>query len=227
MSGVFRADIIKHVACDIYAISESHLVGDATITVDGYQWFGHNRSNLNPNAIRGSGGVGFLVSNTALGTYTVHILDQSREDVLWVKLQSKSDDEFAVILCVCYLPPEGSSRGDNAQEFYDSLLTQVYMYHDGNPMVISGDLNGRLGSKADYDGALDGVTIPPRIVIDTTCNKYGDYLVDFLVDSRYCVVNGRGDKSCDNYTSVSKKGKSAWITLSVPKCNCSIYPISP
>ena len=32
-------------------------------------------------------------------------------------------------------------------------------------------------------------------ILDVKSNRYGDYLVDFLVDSKCCVTNGRGDRA--------------------------------
>ena len=61
------------------------------------------------------------------------MLDKSYEGILWIHLHSKGDCDYAMVICACYLPPEGSSRGDNAQEFYDTLLTQKYMYYGGDP----------------------------------------------------------------------------------------------
>ena len=44
------------------------------------------------------------------------------------------------ILCVCYLPPERSSRVVNVQDFYDELLQQLYVYQDSSPLIICGHL---------------------------------------------------------------------------------------
>lgn len=42
---------------------ETWLRGEAGIEFEGYSWFGNNRKCLNSKAVRGSGGVGFLVRN--------------------------------------------------------------------------------------------------------------------------------------------------------------------
>ena len=183
------------------------MAGNKVISVPGYTWYGHNRLDINPNAIRGSGGVGFLIANTLLQEYTVQLLDKSFHGIFWIRLNNKTDDKNGVLLCACYLPPEGSSRGNTAQEFYDTLLTQTYMYYDGIPMFYLGDFNGRMGNKDDFNPTIDNVM--ERHVIDSTANKYGDFLIDFLCDIRCCTLNGRGDINCDNFTSVTpQRGRS-------------------
>ena len=204
---MFRSDVVLNAGFDIYAICESHLKDNNELNVNGYKWFGNNRVNLDPNAIRGSGGVGFLVSDDTLSKFEANTIDDRYEGILWIRLDSKCDDTLSVVLCVCYLPPEGSSRGNSAQEFYDNLLGQVYMYYDGSPLYLLGDYNGRIGNKKDFNTAIE--SLPTRSVIDNNTNKYGEYLIDFLIDAKCCVVNGRGDTQCDNFTSIlSSKGRS-------------------
>ena len=71
---------------------------------------------------------------------------------------------------------------------------------------------------SDFNSTLDDITLPERNVLDVKSNRYGDYLVDFLVDSKCCVTNGKGDRALDNYTSVSKKGKAVVDYVIVPEC---------
>ena len=82
------------------------------------------------------------------------------------------------------------------------------MYYDGDQVAICGDLNARLGNKRDLNSTLDDIILSERNELDDKSNRYGDYLVDFLVDSKCYVTNGRGDRALGNYTSVSKKGKA-------------------
>ena len=56
-----RSNVLRHYQPDIVCLVEMWLRGDETAVFDGYQWFGHNRSNLSNKAVRGSGGVGLLV----------------------------------------------------------------------------------------------------------------------------------------------------------------------
>lgn len=57
-----------------------------------------------------------------------------------------------------------------------------------------------------------------RELIDVTENHYGNILVDFLVDSNFCMVNGRVGNN-DNFTCVSKKGRSVVDYVLIPHEN--------
>ena len=78
-SAELRLNIISKHNSDIYAICETHLRDNDNISIDGYKWYGHNRSQLHGNAIRGSGGVGFLISEGILNTFEANIIDNSYE----------------------------------------------------------------------------------------------------------------------------------------------------
>ncbi|MES9882132.1 MAG: reverse transcriptase family protein [Sedimenticola sp.] len=199
-----RETIIDFLNVDIVSLCETHLKHDEQLTVPGYKWIGHNRQNLSPNAVRGSGGVGFLIKLNILETFEVSILDTSYEDIMWIKLTDKLDSDFGVYLCSCYLPPSGSSRGDTSQQFFDKLTSDIYQYQGDLPLFVMGDVNGRIGETQDYNETLE--KIPQRTPIDKTRNQQGDTFIEFLKDTRMCVVNGRGNRNMDNFTSVSPKG---------------------
>ncbi|VDH95163.1 Hypothetical predicted protein [Mytilus galloprovincialis] len=77
----------------------------------------------------------------------------------------------------------------------------------GNPIFfICGDFYGRVGGLHDFNDSLDH--LPTRLPIDNTRNVFGDFLLDFLKDSKCFMLNGRGDPSKDDFTYVSPIGKS-------------------
>ena len=96
---------------------------------------GHNRARLHLNAWNGSGGVCLFVKNDLLALFNVSVLDNSYEGILCVSFKHKSSNECFNI-CVCYLPPHGSSRYVNANEFYDQLLTNIYEYQHFGQFII-------------------------------------------------------------------------------------------
>ena len=99
-------------------------------------------------------------------------MDNSIEGALWIKCEELLGAE-SLILYVCLLPPERSSRVVNAQDdVYDELLQQLYIYQDSSPLIICGDLNGRFGCKQDYIEGVDNITA--RKFLDTKCNPHGD-----------------------------------------------------
>ena len=114
-------------------------------------------------------------------------------------------DKFCLVLCVCYLPPENSSRQEDVLSFYDNLLADIYQYQSLDTVCIFGDLNSRCGDLKDYIEGVD--VLKERGEIDFQVNKYGHFLVDFLINSNFCMLNGR-QNSKNDFTSVSTKGAS-------------------
>ena len=94
---------------DIIGIAETHLLNDSAPTLDGYSAFSHNRTQIHKRAKVGSGGVSLFFKNEIVESYNISILDNSIEDILWVRLEHKNIN-ICVNICVCYLPPDGSSR---------------------------------------------------------------------------------------------------------------------
>ena len=199
---------------DILCVAETKLLGQADLKVDNYTWFGHNRSQLHVNARTGSGGVGILVKNELLYTFDAAIIDNTHEGILWIQFKEKvSGEKFNI--CVCYLPPEGSTRNIDADEYFETLLSQVYCYQQNGPFFICGDFNSRISDTPDY---IEGVDIVPvRDVIDFKRNAYGTKMIDFLLSSNCCVLNGRPGVCIQNdFTSISTKGLAVVDYCAVP-----------
>jgi hypothetical protein len=107
-----------------------------------------------------------------LQSYTITILDKNTEGILWVQLRHKQSSK-CVIVCTCYLPPKGTTRPVDGEEFFDRLLTDVYQYQNLGQIIIGGDFNARCGSHSDYVEGVDEVT--DRLSIDEGENIYGGY----------------------------------------------------
>ena len=130
------------------------------------------------------------------------VLDDSCEGILWLKLCHKSS-KLCILPCVCYLPPENSSRFIDVNTFYDSLLTDIYKYQGQGILFVCGDFNSRCGDLDDFIRGIDKVC--EREIIDFSLNKYGKILIDFLINTNMCILNGRSN--CNNdFTSVSTNG---------------------
>jgi len=201
---LLRAQCINHLDHDIIGIAETHLLRSESINLQGYTWFGNNRKYIHKNANHGSGGVGFLIKNTLLQDFEISILNESHEGILWLQMKHKTD-EFLLLPCVCYLPPENSSRHSDVNSFFDTLLENMYEYQNKGTAFICGDLNSRCGENEDFIAGVD--SIPHRHVVDFKSNAYGDHLIQFLIDSNMCMLNGRNFVQND-FTSVSTKGCS-------------------
>ena len=110
--------------------------------VNGYKWYGNNRTSTHRNAVRGSGGVGVFVKSELLDEYVIIMLDKSVEDILWIQLKCKSSN-LSMCLAVCYPPPNESSRPIDQEMFFDNLLQQVYCNQSKEYTIILGDFNSR------------------------------------------------------------------------------------
>ena len=55
---------------------------DDDLDVTGYRWFGYNSRLLNKRAVKGSGGLGVLVSNNIFSMYDVGILDKYLDGIV-------------------------------------------------------------------------------------------------------------------------------------------------
>lgn len=204
---------------DILGLAETHLCNDDIIDLDDFKWFGNNRKNLHINAPSGSGGVGFLVKNELLDFYNIEVVDRNSEGILWLKFSDKFSD-FLFYSCVCYLPPINSSRQIDASNFYDTLLSNIYIYQNDGPIHICGDFNSRIGDNSDFIIGVDN--LPERNIVDFTSNAYGDKLLDFLVDSNMCILNCRNCVNND-YTSISTKGVAVVDYCIVPHDNLNLF----
>jgi hypothetical protein len=190
---------------------ETFLQKSNEIELDGYKWIGKNRTRVNNNAKRGSGGVGFLIKTELLDVLKCEILDQESEDILWIKLFN--DSGCSLILCVCYLPPVDSTRYVDSDTFFSTLRDHVYTYQNDGVVYMCGDFNSRPGDKSDYIVGVDDV--PERHVVDHIANSYGEQLIDFLIDCNFCMLNGRVGNNND-YTYVSVNGRSTVDYVLVP-----------
>ena len=130
---------------------ETWLQGNESVKVDNYRWIGNNRKQCHSRAMRGSGGVGLLVNNKMFMKYNVQVLDESREDVLWALLNPNTELEVmeSIVVCVCHLLLLTSSRGDNPDTFYDSIIDSLHHYCNLGCVTICGDLNARCGIETD------------------------------------------------------------------------------
>ena len=152
----------------------------------------------------GSGGVGFFIKNSVLEYFDATVLDDSFEGILWIQLKHKIDN-FSLIPCVCYLPPENSSRRIDVNLYFDSLLADIYKYQKIGNIFICGDFNSRCGDLDDFISGVD--CIEQRNVVDFKTNLYGELLIEFLINANMCILNGRNSISND-FTSVSVKGSA-------------------
>lgn len=180
------------------------MLNNDCISLENFSWYGNNRKYIHKNARNGSGGVGFLIHKRILEDFYVSVLNNSYDGILWLEMKHKTDDIY-LFPCVCYLPPENSSRYSDVNTFFDTLLQNVYEYQNKGLIFLCGDFNSRCSDNEDFIAGIDG--IEHRHVVDFKSNAYGDYLIQFLIDSNMCMLNGRNFIHND-FTSVTVKGCS-------------------
>ena len=208
-----RRGILQSADCDILCLCETHLVGDQNIVMTGYKWFGYNRQALHIRAPKGSGGVGILVRDEICISYNVRVVDKSHEGIIGLQLQHKVSD-YTIIVYACYLAPENSPWGRDALSFYSHLLSQTYINNDTDAIICCGDFNSRIGKINDCITDID--MLPERACLDETVNTHGTSLIEFLQESKFCVLNGRVANSNDEFTCRTARGVSVVDYFIVP-----------
>ncbi len=180
--------------------------------MEGYTWFGNNRKELHHRARAGSGGCGIFVKDSVLEEYKIVHVDKDREGIISIRFCDRVT-EFTFVVYCCYLPPGQSTRGRDAIDYFAYILSDMYLQNDCDMTILAGDINARISNMNDVVPELD--KIPSRKNIDIIKNSHGDSFVDFLKDSKLCILNGRVKPDLDDYTFICHQGKSVvdYITI--------------
>ena len=134
----------------------------------------------------------------------------------WVRIRSHRD----IYMCICYLPPEGSTYFTNEAGTLDSnshfevLMQYTSKYLALGEVIIMGDLNSRTGSLDDrvsiddlqewqdlnianvpipsplITSQLQLHTLPPRSSTDNVINNHGKRLIEFCRSQGLVILNG-------------------------------------
>ena len=165
--------------------------------------YGFNRKVKHSSAPKVFGGTGVLVKNSVCDIYSIKEIDKCVDGILGLHFQDKQTN-FSFIIFSCYLPPDGSPYA-NVNEFFGHLLAQLYLYNNVDLTFVCGDINARIGALSD---TMDLDAMPKRHIIDNTVHGHGESLIEFLIDAKMCVLNGRFDPQYDNFTCISGRGRS-------------------
>ena len=209
-----RVNLILSLQCNIVSVCETHLADQNNIHIDGYKWFGFNRPDIYKKSSKPSGGVGIFVKrhvSDQYNEYKVSVIDTSFDRILRLNFEHMDNDSHFIV-SACYLPPENSARGRDAQSFYSHLLAQIYINNDCDFIFVAADFNSRIGSISDIMSDIDELS--KRICLDKTVNQHGHEFIDFLNEAKFCVLNGRFNDS--EYTSITRKGRAMVDYICVP-----------
>ena len=110
---------------------------------------------------------------------------------------------YKIGVLLVYIPPEGSNYCSDVNNIYDELLLHVYTMTSWDQVIIMGDFNSRIGDMSD---SCENDVITKRSSVDPVVNGHGKELIQFLIESRCCVVNGR--VGTNDFTLESSHGRS-------------------
>ena len=90
--------------------------------------------------------------------------------------------------------------GRDSDTFFAHLLAQLYVCTNYDHVIICGDFNTIEN--------IDSNFLPNRKTTDTVKSGHWETFLEFVKDSKTCIVNARITPQYDNYTCVSTKGRS-------------------
>ncbi|WAR17907.1 LOW QUALITY PROTEIN: hypothetical protein MAR_032501, partial [Mya arenaria] len=141
---------------------------------------------------KASGGVSVLVKSKLCDIYDVQIVDRSFDGIICLKVSHKSTGVDFVVFA-CYLSPENSPRGRDAQSKSPFTCTNIFNC-DG--MFIAADFNARIGNLSDilndFDSipALDSHQLHGLIGDASRHPDHSALIVEFETDySNHCPTN--------------------------------------
>ena len=208
-----KENVIYRLEAGVLLLVETWAKSQREVDIDGYTCFNKCRMHINKDACRNSGGVSILIRNDLLSIYDVKPEFCAHEEIIIVNLIDKIS-EFKIRLYGVYLPPENSVYGQNMDQSYEYLLSDIYENTESDLLVVMGDMNGCVGSKTDCIEVID--CLPVRTNIDTVANDHGEALLQFCLQANLAICNGRITPLCDNYTSISHHGKAVVDYILLP-----------
>ena len=201
-----RCMVLGKYDADLICVNEMHLRIGEEIIMPGYRFVSHPRTQKEVLGFKPHGGVGILVKDKLHNQYKISMVYKDYEGILGLRLVHREHSRIMHIYST-YLPPENSKYGRDSNSFFYELLTELYKYNDVDEFIMV-DLNAHNG---DHTETCYTDTIPTRIPLEKVKNNHSNAFIEFLIDSKCCVVNGR--KGDDDYTYMSTRGKSDYVYI--------------
>ncbi len=140
---------------DILLFTETWNSKCQNVDISEYEHVSCSRPKFNRKAKRHSGGVLVFYKDRSINM--LEVVDLNCNGIIWFKLKKEFfGNDRDLFLCCCYIPPEGSSVYKNANsslydfDFFDQLNCDIVKYRYHGDVYITGDLNSRIGIKADF-----------------------------------------------------------------------------
>ena len=194
---------------------------------DGFECFALHRKR-SKGAKRDSGGILIYVRKHLVSENIMYTCVD--DNIIWLRLEAQriglNDDVF---LCLCYNPPQGSSReglNDDISCFgkiYDTMIEIENTVESHCNFLVCGDFNARCATLPDYvefdnnngfdvlpDDYVADDSLPSRVSEDPIINQYGRSLIDMCRQTGLRIMNGRTgkDRAHGKCTFVGHNGKS-------------------
>ena len=197
----FLEELLPH---DIIILGETFAENE-NIHVPGYKCKNVFRKWKHKKARKNSGGVSVL-TKCSISNFVIPV-KTTAEHLIWIKISKKLTGYPLDTYCCCaYIPPIRSPYYVTHPnlDIFEELSFDITKFKKLGHVMVSGDLNARLGAKSDIfvnpdlnehsnnmtpdPGTLNA---SPRCSMDKTSNVWGESLIDLCVSHSICVLNGR------------------------------------
>ena len=139
---------------DFITLVETWLSPKANINIDGYYCYKLNKARIKAKtARRYSGGISVLVTKSL--RKGVKFISSESSEFVWWKLEKAFFDleEDIYICCSVYIPPVNSKHfGQNENDPYDDLQSELMHYSKLGRIMLMGDFNARKSLLSDSLG---------------------------------------------------------------------------
>ena len=191
-------DLIKNF--DILGIVETHLIASLPSPLPNYK-IHHFFRVQDKKAKRVFGGISILVKKSISNGVT--ITDSSNSNFIWLKLDKHYFNMFEdLYICFLHIPPENSTYSEKQGDQFENFTINFMKFANKGNVMLCGDFNGRVATLNDfvlhdsYDISLvDNEYISDicrcRSSQDKVVTSRGRQLLDFCVNSRLRILNGR------------------------------------
>ena len=197
------------------------------MSVQNFEYFALNRTDIKRSSKRNSGGIVVDIRSVFVTEDT--LVFKSSDDIICVKFNGQVLSlQNDLLLCLCYIVPENSSRLSLAESSTFDRLTEFILQSavkDGESMnfILCGDMNSRTSVIPDY--VIDDYSVHMKILPEEYCadselprfsqdvgrvNSNGHYLLDLCKQTGLRILNGRAgvDKCIGKNTFVGHQGSS-------------------
>lgn len=228
----FSSQKLNDINCskfDIFGIVESWTHGESSISFKNYTCFHQPGIKKKGKRGRRSGGIILYFKNEFKKSNAIIKIAQSK-NYIFIKLdKDKCGLTHDIFLGCVYINPRAKSVCPENDKIFDSLSSLVNKYSELGKVIIMGDCNSRTANLIDYieldetdyhqnsegksnlpTNYTSDLILPKRNNLDPEINEQGRMLIDFCIESKMRILNGRIDgDSLGFHTYYCPRGSSS------------------